>query len=172
MIIPQNNLESTLSLGQGTRTVESQVKTSLLEKIKVGIENYLIDTSARLAIYTPLMSVMEASCGLDSNQIIRQRAASVVIDFFVGRIYGKTLSFVRKKVKPKSWLGNYFVDTMSMIGVYSPVYVGMLAANGATSQQIKIALVKATLIGMLTARPFAKYVLNRWRKYWKNDENL
>ncbi len=174
-MVTHNNtsgLESVFNTEQDRKDIERQVKTSLSERVKKGIENYLIDTSARMVVYTPLMSVVEASSGLNTDQIVRQRVTSIVIDFFVGRIYGKTLSFMRKRVDPKGWLGSYLIDTLSMIGIYSPVYIGMLAANGANSQQIKMALAKATVIGMLTARPFGKHILNRWRKYWKNDENI
>lgn len=148
------------------RHLEDLLPKSNFTEFKQGIQNYLIDTSAKVVSYAPIMAAMEACNGLDKDQIIHSRLSASLIDSFVARIYGKTLDFVRKELganpEEKS-IKNYLIDTGTMIGVYTPVYAGILYSAGAEHSQVAGALTMGAAIAAVTARPFAKYILGSWR---------
>ncbi len=146
---------------------EKPEQLSLRDRLACGVRNYLIDTSAKVGCYAPIMAAMEAYNGLDGEQILQSRATAALIDVGVARVYGKTLDKTRKIFNTeKSKLRSYLVDTATMIGVYTPVYAGILAAAGADAKQIGGALLMGAGIAAVTGRPFGKYVLNNWRKMW------
>ncbi|MBS3074390.1 hypothetical protein J4447_02955 [Candidatus Pacearchaeota archaeon] len=58
----------------------------------------------------------------------------------------------------------YSADTASMIGVYTPVYAGILASTGADAKQIGASLLMGAGIAAATSRLFRKYALVPWRK--------
>jgi hypothetical protein len=132
-----------------------------------GLRNYAIDTSAKVVSYAPIMATMEAYNGLDGDQILQSRLTAAAIDSVVARVYGKTLDYVRQKFKAepeKRSLKNYIIDTTTMIGIYTPVYAGILYAAGADTKQVLSAIVMGAGIAAVTARPYAKYILGPWRK--------
>ncbi len=156
----------TRNLNQGNLEKIVQVDESPKKKLGKRIEdffvNYLIDTGAKVAVYTPIMGAMEAYNGLDSEQIVGARMTSALIDVAVAKTYIKTADWLYKKLKVdkkeggfKAWL----IDTLAMVGVYSPAYAGVLAANGADAEKIGSALVMGAGIAALTSRPFRKYFL-------------
>lgn len=157
----ENKLEQTIE------REEKPAQLSFRNRLNYSIRNYLIDTSAKVGCYAPIMAAMEAYNGLDVEQILQSRATAALIDFGVARVYGKTLDKTRKVFNAeRSKLRSYLVDTATMVGVYSPVYAGILAAAGADAKQIGGALLMGAGIAAITARPFGKYVLNNWRKFW------
>lgn len=151
---------------------------NIIKKAKEGSQNWAIDTSAKVLAYAPLMSAMEYYNGLDGDQIIQSRLSVALVDSFVARIYGKTLDFMRKKLDAKpeeKSMKNYLIDTGTMIGVYTPVYAGILYSAGAEHSQVAGALTMGAAIAAVTARPFAKCVLGPLRKkfgYKKNSPPL
>jgi hypothetical protein len=146
----------------------TEENSGLVKRIGDAGKNYLIDTSAKVMCYAPAMAAMEAANGLSAEQIIKSRTAAAIVDAGAARIYGKLRDYVRTKVNAdKSPVRSYLADTLSMIGTYTPVYAGILAANGANAKQIGLSLAMGAGIAALTARPYGKYVLGRWRKYWR-----
>lgn len=145
--------------------LDNTEKKSWSQKLKDFGRNYAIDTSAKVACFAPFMASMEAYNGLDADQILSARVMSVVVDVGVARVYGKARDIVRDKVNAdKSPIRSYLADTLTMIGVYSPVYAGILAVSGAEPEQIGAALVMGAGIAAVIARPFGKYVLEPMRK--------
>jgi len=148
-------------------SLEELLDESQIVKFKQGIQNYLIDTSTKVVTYAPIMATMEYCNGLDGDQIIQSRLSAALVDSLVARIYGKTLDFMRKKLdanpEEKS-IKNYLIDTGTMIGVYTPVYAGILYSAGAEHSQVAGALTMGAAIAAVTARPFAKYILGPLRK--------
>ena len=154
-------------IGNIGREEERPEQLSLNDRLKYRVRTYLIDTSAKVGCYAPVMAAMEAYNGLDGEQILQSRATAALIDVGVARIYGKTLDKTRKILNAeRSKLRSYLVDTATMVGVYTPVYASILAAAGADAKQIGGALLMGAGIAAVTARPFGKYVLNNWRKFW------
>ena len=161
----QINLEKRIE--QNEDTLDS--RASILEKAKKEIINYLIDTTAKVGCYAPVMATMEAYNGLNEKQILQSRAIAALTDVFVARVYTKTADYLSKKFNvdiKKGGLKAWALDTLAMIGVYTPVYTGILAANGADAKQIGSLLVMGAGIAATTSRPFRKYALMPWRKIW------
>ncbi len=158
-----NNLEERVSNN------ESLTWKSILSN---GLKNYLVDTSAKVGTYALPMAAMEASQGLELDQIIQSRTSVALIDAVAAIIYGKSLNYARKKLNPekKGGIRGYLVDTLTMIGVYAPIYAGILYSTGAENEQVASATGILCGILALTARPFSKYILDPWRKYWKTKQ--
>ena len=132
------------------------------------LKAYLVDTSAKVGTYAIPMGIMEASRGLSLEQILQSRTSVALADAVLGRVYGKALNYTRKKFRTASKKGikSYFVDTATMAGVYVPAYMAILGCAGAKLEQIESASLCLTGILAVTARPFSKYILDNWRKYW------
>ena len=141
----------------------------ILEKTKREFKAYLVDTSAKVGSYAIPMGLMEAYNGLNFEQIIQSRASVALADAFLGRAYGKTLNYTRKKfnTEGKKGIKSYLVDTGTMLAIYDPAYALILASTGANLKQIGSATAMLSVILAITARPFNKYVLDNWRKFWK-----
>lgn len=139
-------------------------KQNLEQKIRQGIRNYAIDTSAKVLAYAPIMASMEAFNGLDKEQILQSRLSAAIVDAGVARVYGKVRDYVRDKFNiENSPIKSYLADTISMIGVYSPVYACILATAGADIKQISSALLMGAGIAALTACPYGKHILTPFR---------
>lgn len=147
------------------RIVEEPSRPTWRERAKQSVRNYAIDTAAKLSFYAPMMATVEAGMGLDAGQIMRSRAMSAIVDLGAARICGKVMNYTRKRFHAeKSRLRSYLADTTAMIGTYVPTYMGILAANGASLEQIGCGAGMCALSIAATARPYGKYVLDRFRK--------
>jgi hypothetical protein len=137
--------------------------------IKRETKAYLVDTSAKVGTYAVPMGIMEASRGLSLEQIVQSRTSVALADAVLGRLYGKALNYTRRKTdtEGKTGIKSYVVDTATMLAVYDPAYMLILKSTGANLEQIESATLWLTGILMLTARPFSKHVLDKWRKKWK-----
>ena len=145
-------------------------RAPMVERVRQGVRNYLIDTSAKVACYAPIMATMEAYNGLDSEQILKSRATAALIDTGVARVYTKTADYLSKKYNvdlKKGGFKGWALDSAAMIGVYTPVYAGILAAAGADTKQITASLLMGAGIAAATSRPFRKYALMPWRNLLK-----
>lgn len=147
--------------------MNEEIKSMLEREVKA----YLVDTSAKVGTYAIPMGLMEASRGMDLEQIVQSRTSVALADAVLGRIYGKALNYTRKKFETegKTGMKSYFVDTVTMLAVYDPAYALILQSCGADSEQTTSAVGILSVILALTARPFSKYVLDNWRKYWKTQ---
>jgi|SRR3989344_4808337 len=136
--------------------------------LELGIKSYLVDTSAKVGTYAVPMGLMEASRGMTLEQIVQSRISVALADAVLGRIYGKALNYTREKfdTESKTGLKSYLVDTGTMLAVYDPAYALILKSTGADSEQTASAVGFLSVILAITARPFSKYILDNWRKYW------
>jgi hypothetical protein len=137
---------------------------TLLNKTKAELRAYLVDTSAKVGAYALPMGLMEASKGMNFEEIVQSRTSVALADAVLARIYGKLLNKTREKFGE-----NYLVDTATMMAVYVPAYAGILKGiEYFHDKEIDIPSACVFLSGLLigTARPFGRYVLNPWRKYW------
>lgn len=149
---------------------ENERAENRVNQLREGFRNYLIDTSAKVVAYAPVMATMEAFNGLNEKQIIASRASAALIDAGAARIYGKVRDYVRNRFNARDGIKGYLADTLSMIGTYTPVYAAILKANGASDKQTAYSLLMGAGIAALTARPYGKYVLEPWRRYWKKKQ--
>lgn len=137
---------------------------TILNKTRREFKAYLVDTSAKVGAYALPMGLMEASKGMTFEEIVQSRTSVALADAVLARIYGKLLNKTREKFGE-----NYFIDTATMMAVYVPAYAGILRGiEYLHDKEINIPSACVFLSGLLigTARPFGKYVLNPWRKYW------
>ena len=157
-----------------TNTIEERleqnsenVDLSIIEKTGIGLRNYVIDTSVKVVCYAPLMAIMEAYNGLNEEQIIKSRTVAALVDAGVARVYTKTADYLSEKFNVDIKNGGFkawALDTLAMVGVYTPVYAGILAVAGADSKKIGSALLMGAGIAATTSRPFRRYVLTPLRK--------
>ena len=145
------------------------MKREIISQLESEIKAYLVDTSAKVGTYAIPMGLMEASRGLSLEQILQSRTTVALADAVLGRIYGKALNYTRHEfgTEGENGIKSYVVDTCTMLAVYDPAYALILDACGADGDQIKSATAILSVILALTARPFSKYILDNWRKYWK-----
>ncbi|MGV8141263.1 MAG: L-alanine exporter AlaE [Candidatus Woesearchaeota archaeon] len=156
-----------MEINNNSNGLEKIVDSFTRSEFIAGVKNYIIDTSAKVGSYAPIMATMEACNGLEGDQILQSRLTAAAVDSVVARVYGKTLDYVRQKLHAepeKRSFKNYLIDTATMIGVYTPVYAGILYAAGADSKQILGAITMGAGFAAVTARPYAKYILGPWRK--------
>jgi len=141
---------------------------SLCTRVKHSLKNWAIDTSAKAAVYTPMLATIEASQGLDTEQIIAARLTSLALDAGIARAYTKLADYgynLYSVNMNKGGMKAWAVDTTAMVSTYGPVYAGILYAYGADAKQIAAASTLGIFMAALTSRPFRKYVLAPWRKY-------
>lgn len=147
----------------------------ILNKIYNGFKNYLVDTSAKVGTYAVPMGLMEASKGMDMDEILQSRTTVALSDAILARIYGKALNYSRKRFNPENKKGikGYLVDTLPMLSVYVPAYaITLKGIEYFNNKDFDIPSACLFLTGMLivTARPFAKYILDPWRKVCKTKQ--
>ncbi|MFA7708092.1 MAG: L-alanine exporter AlaE [Candidatus Pacearchaeota archaeon] len=151
------------------QTKSLEQKISFMDKFKSEARNWAIDTSAKVLAYAPIMGAMEAYNGLEAGQILKSRAAAALVDGAVARVYTKTADYLSNKFNvdlKNGGIKGWALDTAAMVGVYTPVYAGILKASGADNQQTASALLMGAGIAALTSKPFRKYALMPWRKMW------
>lgn len=96
-----------------------------------------------------------------------------LVDGAVARVYTKTADYLSNKFNvdlKKGGIRGWALDTAAMVGVYTPVYAGILKASGADNEQTVSALLMGAGVAALTSRPFRKYGLMPWRKLCKYKE--
>jgi len=168
MVENENKISLEDKIASENEVDNSQETFSLYHKTKQAAKNWAIDTSAKIAVFAPLLGSMEAYTGLEIDQIIGARTTSALVDTFIARAYTKTADYLYNKFSIDSKKGGikaWAIDTASMIGTYAPVYAAILYANGANHKQVAYASLMAAGIATVTSRPFRKYVLFPWRKY-------
>lgn len=137
-------------------------------KVSQGVQNWLIDTSAKTAVLGPVMGIMEYCVGLEAPEVLASRGKAAFLDVFLARFYGKVAdSFAKmadvdiKDASLKSWL----LDASAMILTHSPVYAGILYSSGADVKEIGSALGFGALFGLALSKPFRKYCVAPWRDF-------
>lgn len=134
------------------------------------VRNYFIDTTSRL-VYQPFFATIEVAAGFDMPQILRSRAVNLGIDAFMARTYGITRDIVTEKVKPKTPMQKYLVDTLTALALNLPVRAAVTYySSGADMQKVACSVLGSSAIVFLTARPFTKFVMDPWRNYWNYNK--
>lgn len=133
------------------------------------LKNYLIDTSVKLAFYTPIMSTIEAANGLELDQIIQSRVSMALLDIGIARIYSKTADYLAELYDIDMKAGGlkaWSLDTCVMAAVYNSFYAPLLAFAGSNTEQISYSVAAGIVVTAATVRPFRKYALIPWREKW------
>ena len=137
-------------------------------------KNYLVDTSAAIMVYTPLMASVEYFSGMDSDEILKSRLFAAAANTIITRPYTIFREWWAKQWKAdakSSKTKKFLVDTSAMVMVQTPLYSGILYSSGASLEDIAVALPSGLIVGALSGRPFG-YVLDKWRKLWGTKPTL
>lgn len=131
------------------------------------LRNYVVDTTAALGFYTPLMASAEYFvAGMEPEKVLKSRLMAAAYHAIMMRPYGKF----------RQWWADYWhadhtshplkkfaVDTSATILFQVPAYSTILYLAGASLKEVLVALPVGLTIGALSGRPFG-YVLDKWRK--------
>ncbi len=138
------------------------------------LEEYLIDTSAIISFYTPLMASIEVSSGMSFDEVCRSRMYSILFHTFAGRTYGKFRSYYAQQWNANSessQMRKLFIDTSALVLFQIPNYSLILYASGASLEEITVALPAGLTVGALSGRPYG-FFLDRWRTFWGKKATL
>ncbi len=108
------------------------------------IKAYLVDTSARILFYVPIIAVWEKYvAGMEDYKVLKSRASAVAANFFLGRYHGKIREFASRITKTdenSSETRKTIVDTGTGLFVGITSYASMLGIAGATLKQALVAM--------------------------------
>ena len=103
--------------------------------------------------------------GMDIDEFVKTRLASMVINTATGRPYGVWRDWLldRLKIDKKSHqLAKYFGDTLAFISFQLPLYWLSMAIGGVELNEMIIASIPLTVISGLTGRPYG-FCLDKFR---------
>lgn len=133
------------------------------------IKNYLVDTTAALSFWTPIMASIEYfGAGMDSEEVLKSRLAAAAVHATIARPYGKLRQWIADKLHTNaqsSQSKKFAIDTLAMILTQAPLYSTILYCSGASLKEVAVALPTGLAIGAVSGRPYG-YVLDKWRTLW------
>jgi hypothetical protein len=145
--------------------LETQVSKyhSLLNSAK----EYLVDTSASVTFYTPIMASMEyLVAGMELPEVLTSRIAAASLHLVTSRPFGKFREWYAGKWNAdvnSSSTKKFLVDTSALLLYQILLYSSILACSGASLEEAVVALPTGLMIGASTGRGYGKF-LDRWRK--------
>ncbi|NPE26961.1 hypothetical protein HNV12_03080 [Methanococcoides sp. SA1] len=146
-----------------------------LEGAVDGVQNWAIDSSAKAIVYSVPMGAMEAGInyvntgGVQMDEVLATRAGVVLVDAVAARVYTKLADHLydRFDIDPENGgLKAWATDSVAMILPYNFVYGCILGLSGDSGEEIGAKLGIGAGVALLTSRPFRKYILAPWRKFW------
>ena len=122
-----------------------------------GVRRYLADTSALIAYSTVAGVFVEmVVAGLTVEQCLRARLTAVPIILITGRPYGLYRDWIWRLSRPEEGVvaRRVIADTTAFVSFQLPVYWIVLIIAGATFWQIAAASVTASIILLVSGRPY------------------
>lgn len=135
----------------------------------LSLRAYLVDTSARIIFYVPIIAVWEIfMTSMSADTIIRSRAIAVISNFFLGRYHGKVREFFSRitntgENSPVARKQAVDILTGGFVGVTSYALIIWLA--GATVEQAQQSVPFVLVFSSLTGGVFGKFA-DWWRHKW------
>lgn len=133
------------------------------------MRRYLADTSA-LIVYSTVagMFVEMVVAGLTVEQCLRARLTAVPIILITGRPYGLYRDWIWRMSRAGEGdpTRRIIADTTAFVSFQLPVYWTVLLIVGATFWQIAAASVTATIILLVTGRPYGA-LLDLFRRLYR-----
>ncbi|HLC81103.1 MAG TPA: L-alanine exporter AlaE [Candidatus Nanoarchaeia archaeon] len=162
----QPDLESRLASAES----QSEQLPSPEELKKPGFfKNYLVDTTAGLSFYTPIVAANEYFiAGMSSQEVLKTRTFGICVNLVLLRPAAKFRQWWADQWKANaesSAIKKFLIDTSSTIIISAPVYSAILYSSGASLKEAAIALPTGIATGILLARPYGFY-LDHWRRHW------
>ncbi len=144
---------------------ESPYKKRFFDEVK----NYVVDTTAGISFYTPIMAVSEYFIGgMDSYEVLKSRLFAGACYCVIMRPLGKFRRWYANlwNADPESsQLKKFLVDASATVITQIPLYSTILYSSGASLDEITKALPAGIAIGAATGRPFC-YFWDKYRKFW------
>jgi hypothetical protein len=121
---------------------------------------FLADTTALILFFTATGILNERFvAGMDWDQIGRARLLGAVLMVPVGRPYGLWRDWVMRRARPTR-LSRFVWDTAALVSFQVPLYVAIIAVNGAAGEQLLFGALGATAIMLACGRPYGTFL--RW----------
>lgn len=138
-------------------------------------KNYIVDTTAGISFYTPIMAASEYFIGgMSSDEVLKSRLSAAVYHSVMRRPLGKFRQWYADMWHAdakSSFMKKFLIDTSVTVILQIPVYSAILYSSGASMEEITKALPAGIAIGASTGRPFG-YFLDKWRKVWGTKPTL
>jgi hypothetical protein len=138
-------------------------------KAKEAVSNYLVDVSAGLIFYNPIMATGEHFvAGMDSSEVLNSRLGASVAQAICMRPSGMLRNWSAKKfglTKESPWYQKMASDVASILTLQIPAYSVALYNAGVSLEEGLKALGVAATITTVSGRPFGKW-MDYWRGIW------
>ncbi len=144
------------------------------ERKASGFRSYAADTTISWLYWTPVMAAIESLSGLETDEILKSRLASICLGAFIARPQGMFRQYwanLWNADAGSSRVKKLAVDTSAQICFQVPLYSIILYFSGASLKEGIAALSTGVAIGALSARPFG-YIQDKWRKLWGTKPTL
>lgn len=136
---------------------------------------YWVDTTARILWYVPILGIWEKFVvGMDNTEVFISRTAAIAWNIGIGRLHGKIREWLSTLTGITSQSSHYqkiLLDTLTGLIVTIVSYSAALALSGASLEEAKIALPFALTFGLVTGRPYGRF-LDWYRKKWRTTPVL
>jgi hypothetical protein len=125
------------------------------------LRTFVADTASLVIFSTILGGVVELLiAGLSVEQMVGTRLSALPIILLVGRPYGiyRDWIFRTLQIADVDRFKAILADTFANVSFQTPLYVILLALNGASHHQIFIAAGTLLLIGTVSGRPYGIFL--------------
>ena len=132
------------------------------------IRGYLVDTSASWLYWTPIGVISELVAGLETPEILKSRATSLLINMAVARPFGffrQYWSNLWDTTVESSLVRKLVVDTTALWCFQIPSYSLQLYLSGASLKEGTAALAIGVASSAILGRPYG-FFQDKWRKSW------
>lgn len=161
-----NSPESNLSNGSYDES------RGLYQKFKDTATNYLVDVSAGLMFYNPVMATGEyLVAGMDGSEVMKSRLGASLMQAICMRPIGKLRNASAKLfgiTKESPWYQKWASDVASTLVVQLPTYATALYFAGASLEEGATALGMGAAVTATSGRFFGKW-MDTWRKTWGKE---
>ncbi|WP_049836940.1 L-alanine exporter AlaE [Acinetobacter sp. V2] len=133
---------------------------------KVNLMKFFADTFAMVLFSLAIGTFVElVITGLTLEQTFKIRTTAIPVSLLIGRPYGFYRDWIFKKIwaRHKTAVQSFLLDTFTNLTFQIPLYILILAFNGATLVQIVTAVSSILLIVSVSGRPYGVF-LNFCRK--------
>ncbi|GEM_PF-811369 len=168
-----DNLDKIVGGSGSDIIVDSETHTprkSLYQRAKDAVTNYLVDVSAGLIFYSPIMATGEyLIAGMDGEKVLQTRLGASLAQAICMRPSGMLRNWSAEKfglTKETPWYKKGLSDTLSILSLQIPAYSIALYNAGASIEQWGKAIGVATLVTAITNNG-TKLGFGKWMDFWR-----
>lgn len=163
-------MEDLEKIVEGTKPKEVKDTRNFYKKAKDAITNYLVDVSAGLIFYNPIMAVGEHFiAGMEGDKVLDSRLGASLAQAICMRPSGMLRNWSADKfglTEDSPWYKKGISDTLSILTLQIPSYFVALYNAGASLEQGAKAIGMATVI-TATMNNGTKLGFGKWMDYWR-----